>query len=136
MFNKLHNSGPMLVTEPNVVWLLVKVLVAIVFVTTTLASKCLLCQIFPCPRCVLKIHGRSGVDTIQPDLLLTVRLYQWLDCLATQRIEKTRRLTNYKKSFLLKRVWETINNKRTMFSFLANRRRKNIEKGRVMMRCS
>ena len=26
--------------------------VAIVFVTTTLASSCLLCQILPCPHCV------------------------------------------------------------------------------------
>ena len=33
---------------------------------------------------------RKKVDTIQPGLFLTVRLYEWLDCLATQRIEKTR----------------------------------------------
>ena len=52
------SCGPMLVTAPNIVWLLVTVLVgAIVFVTTTLASGCLLCQILPCPRCVWKIHG-------------------------------------------------------------------------------
>ena len=45
--------GPMQVTGPNVVWLLLTVLaVAIVFVTTTLASVCLLCQILPCPRYV------------------------------------------------------------------------------------
>ena len=53
--------GPMLVTEPNVVWLLVIVLVVVsVFVTTTLASGCLLCQILPCPRCVWKIYGGGG----------------------------------------------------------------------------
>ena len=54
--------GPMLVMKPNVVWLLVTVLVvAIVFMTTTLASGCLLCQILPCPHCVWKIHGGGGV---------------------------------------------------------------------------
>ena len=45
---------------------------------------------------------RRGVDTIQLDLLLT----------ATWRIEKTRCLTNNKKSFLLKHVCETINGKK------------------------
>ena len=40
---------------------------------------------------------------------------------------------NNKKSFLLKHVFETINNKQTMLAFLA-KRRKNIERGRVMMR--
>ena len=66
--------GPMLVTEPNVVWLLVTVLVvAIVFVTTTLASGCFLCQILPCPRCVWKIYRGGVCDTIQVDLLLMVR---------------------------------------------------------------
>ena len=45
--------GPMLVTEPNLVGLLVTVLVvAIVFVTTTLAFDCLLCQILSCPHCI------------------------------------------------------------------------------------
>ena len=49
--------GPIVVTEPSVLWLLVTILVvAIVFVTITLASSCLLCQILPCPRCVWKIH--------------------------------------------------------------------------------
>ena len=48
---------PVLVMEPNVVWLLVTVLVvAVVFLTTTLASDCLLCQVLPSPRCVWKIH--------------------------------------------------------------------------------
>ena len=42
---------------------------------------------------------------------------------------------NNKKSFLLKHVCETINNNQTMFVFLANRRRKNIKRGRVTMRC-
>ena len=44
-------------------------------------------------------------------------------------------VTNNKKCFLLKHVCETINNKQTMLAFLAKRRRKNIEIGRVMMRC-
>ena len=49
--------GPMLVTEPNVVWLLVTVFVVdIVFVTTTLASDYLLFQILPFPRYFWKIH--------------------------------------------------------------------------------
>ena len=49
--------GPMLVTVPNVVWLLVTVLVvAVMFVTTTFASDCLLCHVLPCPRCVWMIH--------------------------------------------------------------------------------
>ena len=53
--------GPMLVTELNVAWLLVRVLVAILFVTTTLASDSLLCQILLCPCCVCvwKIHGEG-----------------------------------------------------------------------------
>ena len=51
MFNT--SCGPMLVMESNVMGLLVTVLVvAILFVTTTLASDCLLCQILPCPRSV------------------------------------------------------------------------------------
>ena len=57
LMNQNSRCGPMLVTEPNVVWLLVAVLVAIVFLATTLASKFLLCQILPCPRCVWKING-------------------------------------------------------------------------------
>ena len=49
----LYMCGPMLITEPNVVCLLVTVLVvAVVFVTTTLASDYLLCQVLPYPRCV------------------------------------------------------------------------------------
>ena len=60
----------------------------------------------------------------------------WLDCLATQRIEKTHGLRTTKKSFLLKHVCETINNKQSRFAFLANRRRKNIVRGRVVMRCN
>ena len=49
--------GPMLVMVPSVVWLLVTVLVvAVVFVTITYASDCLLCQVLPCPHCVWKIH--------------------------------------------------------------------------------
>ena len=38
-------------------------------------------------------------NPIQPDLHLTVRLYEWLDCLDTQRIEKTRCLTKTKNRF-------------------------------------
>ena len=41
-----------------------------------------------------------------------------------------------KKSFLLKHICETINNKQTMFAFQAKRRRKNINRGRVTMRYS
>ena len=78
---------------------------------------------------------RRRVDTIQLDLLLTVRVYEWLDCLATERIEKTSCLTTTKNRFLLKHVCETINNKQTRFAFLANRRRKTIERGRVTMKC-
>ena len=41
---RLSVCGSMLVMEPNVMWLLVTVLVVVVvFVTTTLASDCLLC---------------------------------------------------------------------------------------------
>ena len=50
-----------------------------------------------------------GGDTIQPDLHLKVKQYDWLVCLATQRIEKSCCLTT-KKSFLLEHVCETINN--------------------------
>ena len=42
----------------------------------------------------------------------------------------------WQKSFLLKPVCKTINNKQTRFAFLANRRKKNIERGRVTIRCS
>ena len=56
-FNYREVCGSMLVMEPNAAWLLVTVLVAIVFVTTTLAFGCLLCRILQCPRCVWKIHG-------------------------------------------------------------------------------
>ena len=62
LVSKSVHSSPMLVTEPNVVWLRVTVLVvAVVFLTTTLASDCLLCQVLPCPRCVWKIHERGGL---------------------------------------------------------------------------
>ena len=57
----------MLVTEPNVVWLQVTVLVlAILFVTITLASDC-----FVKSFRAYAVFERSmeGVDTIQPDLL-------------------------------------------------------------------
>ena len=47
--------GPMLIKEPSVMWLQVRVLVAVVFATTTFASDCLLCQ-----RCVLKDPHRDG----------------------------------------------------------------------------
>ena len=65
--------GPMLVPEPNVVWLLVTVLVvAVVFVTTTFASDCLLLSSPSVPTLCLK-DPRREVDEIQPDLLLMVR---------------------------------------------------------------
>ena len=97
---------------------------------TILASDCLLCQILPCPCCVWKIHGVG--DTIQPDLFLTVI---WVARLSSNSKNRENPLfNNNKKSFLLKHVCETINNKQTMFAFLANRR-KNIERGRVTMRC-
>ena len=63
---------PMLVTEPNVVWLLVTVLVAVVFMTTTFASDCLLLSSPSVPTLCLKDPWRE-VDAIQPDLLLMVR---------------------------------------------------------------
>ena len=63
---------------------------------------------------------RRRVDKILPDLPQTVRYYEWLHCLATQTIEKTRCLTT-KKSFLLKHVCVTINNKQTRFAFRAKR---------------
>ena len=85
------------------------------------------------PTLCLKDPWRR-VDTLQPNLLLTVRWYERLDCLATQRKKKTRCLSTTKKSFLLKHVFETINNKQTRIVFQANRRRKNIERGRVTMR--
>ena len=65
--------GPMLVLEPNVVWLLVTVLVmAVVFVTTTFASDCLLLSSPSVPTLCLK-DPRREADAIQPDLLLKVR---------------------------------------------------------------
>ena len=65
--------GPMLVTEPNVVWLLVTVLVvAVVFVTTTFLSDCLLLSSSTVSTLCLKDQQRE-VDAIQPDLLLMVR---------------------------------------------------------------
>ena len=74
LYNCLTSAcGPMLVTEPNVVWLLVTVLVvAIVFVITTFASDCLLLSSPSVPKLCLK-NPRREVDAIQPDLLLMVR---------------------------------------------------------------
>ena len=65
------SGGPVLDLEPNVVWLLVTVLVvAVVFVTTTLDSDCLLCQVLPCLRYVWKIH-KGGLTQFS-------RIFFWL----------------------------------------------------------
>ena len=62
--------GPMLGTEPNVVWLLVIVLVvAVMFMTTTFAYDCLLLSSPSVPTLCLKDPWRE-VDAIQPDLLM------------------------------------------------------------------
>ncbi len=129
------NSYVMLVMEPNVVWLLVTVLVvAILFVTTTLASDYLLCQILPCPRCVWKIYGGGGRHSSAGSS--SDGQVIWVARLSSNSKNRENSLfNNNKKSFLLKHVCET-NNKQTRFAFLANRRRKNIERGRVTIRCS
>ena len=134
--NMRPNCGSMLVTEPNVVWRLFTVLVvAIVFVTTTLASGCLLCPV-PCPRCVWKIHGVGGGWHNSAGYSSDGQVI-WVARLSSNSKNSENPLFNNKnkKSFLLKHVWETINNKQMRFAFLANRRRKNIERGRVTMGC-
>ena len=79
------------------------------------------------PTLCLK-DSRRGVETLQPGLLLRVRLYEWIDYLATERIENTRCLTNNEKLFLLKQVSERINNKQMMFAFLANKKEERISR--------
>ena len=58
--------GPLLVTVPNVVWLLLTVfVVAVVFVTITFTPDCLLCQVLPCLRCLWKIQvGLTQISRI------------------------------------------------------------------------
>ena len=63
-------------------------------------------------------YPRSGANTIQPDLLLTVWWYEWLDCLANQRREEPCCLTKTKNRF----YWNTfvrqwITNKRCLLSW-------------------
>ena len=112
--------GPMLVTEPIVVWLLFTVLVAFVFVTTTLASDCLLCQVLPCLRCVWKIH--EGVGWHYSARSSSDGQVIWVARLSSNsKNRENLLLINNKKSFLLKHVCETINNKQTMFAFLAKK---------------
>ena len=74
---------------------------------------------------------RRGVDRIQSDL--SGKRMAWLSSNSENR-ENTL-FNNNKKSFLLKHVSETINNKQTMFAFLVHRRRRNIKRGRVTIRC-
>ena len=129
---KCTHCGPMLVTDPNVVWLLITVLVvAVVFVTSALASDCLLCLVFLCPRCVWMIHeeGLPQLSQMSSDgqVIWVARLF------SNSKNTESPLLTNNKNVFLLKHVCETINKKQTMFAFLA-KRRKNIERGRVTMR--
>ena len=125
-----YQCSSMLVTEPNVVWLLVTVLVAIVFVNTTLASDCLLCQILPCPRYVWKIHGVGWHNSAGSSDVQVI----WVARLSSNSKNRENPLfKNNQKSILLKHVCKIIDNKQMMFAFLANRRRKNIERGGVAM---
>ena len=115
----LSLCGPMLVTEPNVVWLLVTVLVvAIVFVTTTLASGRLLCWILPCPRCFerpTETGWRNSAGSSSDGQVI------WVARLSSNSKNWENPLfNNNKKSFLLKHVCETINNKQTRFALVFN----------------
>ena len=118
---EIVNELPVLVTVPNVVWLLVTVLVvAVVFVTTTFASDCLLCQILPCPHCVWKIH--------EVGLTQFSRIFFWqsgnMRLSSNSKNRENPLLTNNKDVFLLKHVCETINNKQTMFAFFPGKKKK------------
>ena len=59
------------------------------------------------PTLCLKDPQLVGVRHNSPDFLLTVRSYEWLDCLGTQRIEKTHCLQIIKFFFFIeKRLWD------------------------------
>ena len=123
------SCGPLLVTGPNVVWQQVTVLViAIVFVTTTLASDCLLCQILPCPRCVWKIHEggwHNSAGSFSDGQII------WVARLSSNSKKRENLLFNKQQKivFIETRLWD----KRCLLSW--QKRRNNIERGRVTMRC-
>ena len=105
----------MLVMEPNVAWLLVTVLVAILFETTTLVSDCLLCQILLCTGCIWKIHGggRHNLAGSSDGQVI------WVARLSSKLKNRDNPLfNNNKKSFTLKHVCEKINkNKQCLLSW-------------------
>ena len=112
--------GSMLVTEPNLVWLLVTVLVvAVVFVT----SDCLLCQILPCPRCVWKIHWGGWHNSAGSSSNGQVI---WVTTLSSNSKNRENLLYNNKKSFLLKHVCETINIKTNDVCFFGKKEEERI----------
>ena len=126
------DCDPMLVTEPNVVWLLVTVLVvAILFVTTTLPSNCLLCQILPCPCCVWKIHscgewhnsaGCSSGGQVKWVARLSRNSKNWENSLFNN---------NKKIVFIETRLWD--NKKQTTDVCFPGKQKKNIKRGRVTL---
>ena len=121
----------MLISEPNVVWLLVAVLVSILFVTITLAFVFLVkyfrAHVVFESSTEGRWHNSAGSSSD--------RLVIWVARLSSNSKNRENPLfNNHKKSFLLEHICETINNKQAMFAFLENRR-KNIERGRVTMWC-
>ena len=102
----IYIYGPMLVTEPNVVWLLVRLLVAIVFVTTKLASVCFVKSfrahtVFE--RSTEWGWHNSGVSSSDGQVILVARLS------SNSKNRENPLFNNNKKSFLLKHVCETMN---------------------------
>ena len=123
--------GPILVTEPNTVWLLVTLLV-VVFVTTTWASDCFV-KFFRAHAVFERSSKRGWHNPAGSSSDCQVIWVAWLPSKSKNTVNPF--LKNNKNDFfLLKHVCETIN-KQTLFDFQAKRRSKNIERGRVTMRC-
>ena len=90
----------------------------------------LLCHVLPCPRCIWKIHKR-GLTQFRSSSDGQVI---WVTRLSSNSKNRENLLLTYNKDNFYWSICEKINYKKTMLAFLA-KRRKNIERGRVMMRC-
>ena len=134
MISFIFYCGPMLVTVPKVVWLLITELVAILLMTTTFTFNWLLCQVLLCHQSLWKINKRGWLNSASSysdgQVIRVARLS------SNSKNEEPPLLINNKYGFFfsLKHICETINNKETIFASQA-KRRKNIESGWVTMMC-
>ena len=115
----------MLVTDPNVVWLLVTVLFVALcsWLPHLLPAVCFIKSFLA--HVVFERSTEGGWHNSSDGQVI------WVARLSSNSKNRENPLfNNNKKSFLLKHVCETMNNKKTRFAFLPNRW-KNIERGRV-----